>query len=164
MNKYIDVCVYIIVDENRDMYTYEYEEREADKMSIKRSFTRNITKGDSKNEGSDKAKSMTEKKSGGGSPLRGIRVKRTQQNEEKESEQLQAASKEIEENVEEIPKRQNDLSDIFKLQKKRADIRVTTYIEADLYDVVTRLKEEGIIVKKLFNESLREFLTRHNQI
>lgn len=59
---------------------------------------------------------------------------------------------------------QEKMPTLLKRPDVRADIRITTYLEAELYDVVMDLKKAGISVKKIVNEAVADLLKKYDLI
>lgn len=58
-----------------------------------------------------------------------------------------------------IPEEMKQLLERPTMQK---DIRITTYLEAELYNEVMRLKRAGISVKKVVNEAVADLLKKYD--
>lgn len=54
------------------------------------------------------------------------------------------------------------MEQLLKRPAKQNDIRITTYLEADLYEEVMRLKRAGLSVKKIMNEAVTDLLKKYN--
>lgn len=54
------------------------------------------------------------------------------------------------------------MKQLLKRPRKQEDIRITTYLEAELYNEVMRLKHAGISVKKVVNEAVADLLKKYN--
>ncbi|MFJ8263020.1 hypothetical protein ACIQ4I_13885 [Rummeliibacillus sp. NPDC094406] len=55
-----------------------------------------------------------------------------------------------------------EMKQLLKRPVKQEDIRITTYLEAELYDEVMRLKRAGISVKKVVNEAVADLLKKYD--
>ncbi|WP_312505951.1 hypothetical protein [Lysinibacillus sp.] len=55
-----------------------------------------------------------------------------------------------------------NMEQLLKRPTKKNDIRITTYLEADLYDEVMRLKCAGLSVKKIMNEAVADLLKKYD--
>lgn len=53
---------------------------------------------------------------------------------------------------------------LLKRPLERADIRITTYLEAELFDEVMTLKKAGISIKKVINEAISDLLKKYEII
>jgi len=60
---------------------------------------------------------------------------------------------------EQVPKHMKDL---LKRPKEQAAIRITTYLEPELYQEVMRLKQAGISIKKVMNKAVADLLNKHH--
>lgn len=56
------------------------------------------------------------------------------------------------------------MEDLLKKQSRQKDVRITTYLESELYDEVMRLKRAGISIKKVINEAVADLLVKYNII
>lgn len=56
------------------------------------------------------------------------------------------------------------MSNLLKRPPERRDLRITTYLEAELYDQLMTLKEAGISVKKVINEAVADLLKKYDLI
>jgi len=56
----------------------------------------------------------------------------------------------------------NEMNQQLKRPTQQKDVRITTYLEAELYDEVMRLKRAGISVKKVVNEAVTDFLKKYD--
>lgn len=56
----------------------------------------------------------------------------------------------------------NEMQQLLKRPIKQNDVRITTYLEAELYDEVMRLKCAGISVKKVVNEAVADLLKKYD--
>lgn len=57
-----------------------------------------------------------------------------------------------------------NMEQLLKRPAKQNDIRITTYLEADLYDEIMRLKRAGLSVKKIMNEAVTDLLKKYGLI
>lgn len=57
-----------------------------------------------------------------------------------------------------------NMEQFLKRPEKRADIRITTYLEVELYDEIMTLKKAGISIKKVINESVSDLLKKYKII
>ncbi|WP_342533880.1 hypothetical protein MHB40_03115 [Lysinibacillus sp. FSL K6-0057] len=55
-----------------------------------------------------------------------------------------------------------EMKQLLKRPAKQEDIRITTYLEAELYEEVMRLKCAGISVKKIVNEAVADLLKKYD--
>ena len=55
-----------------------------------------------------------------------------------------------------------EMKSLLKRPDKRSAIRITTYLEAELYEEVMRLKRAGISVKKVVNEAVADLLKKYD--
>ncbi len=55
-----------------------------------------------------------------------------------------------------------EMKQLLKRPTLNDDIRITTYLEAELYNEVMRLKGAGISVKKVINEAVSDLLKKYN--
>lgn len=55
-----------------------------------------------------------------------------------------------------------NIEQLLKRPTKQNDIRITTYLEADLYEEVMRLKRAGLSVKKILNEAVTDLLKKYD--
>jgi hypothetical protein len=62
---------------------------------------------------------------------------------------------------EQVPERMQGL---LKRSREQAAIRITTYLEPELYQEVIRLKQAGISIKKVVNEAVSDLLKKYNLI
>jgi hypothetical protein len=58
----------------------------------------------------------------------------------------------------------SNMKQLLKRPKKRNDIRITTYLEAELYDEIVSLKKAGISIKKVINEAVADLLVKYDII
>lgn len=56
------------------------------------------------------------------------------------------------------------MNNLLKRPITREDVRITTYLEAELYDEIMRLKRAGISIKKLVNVALADLLKKYDII
>ena len=56
------------------------------------------------------------------------------------------------------------MEELLKKSSKQEDVRITTYLETELYDEVMRLKRAGISIKKVMNEAVTDLLSKYNII
>ncbi len=56
------------------------------------------------------------------------------------------------------------MEDLLKKQSKQKDVRITTYLETELYDEVMRLKKADISIKKVMNEAVADLLKKYKII
>lgn len=56
----------------------------------------------------------------------------------------------------------DEMKQLLKRPTEQEDIRITTYLEADLYNEIMRLKRAGISVKKVVNEAVADLLKKYN--
>lgn len=61
-----------------------------------------------------------------------------------------------------IPTIPTEMQQLLKRPDKQANIRITTYLEAELYDEVMRLKRAGISIKKVVNEAVADILKKYD--
>ncbi|MFV2046291.1 hypothetical protein ACEWK1_02840 [Metabacillus sp. YM-086] len=54
-----------------------------------------------------------------------------------------------------------EMKQLLKRPEEKADVRITTYLEAELYEEVMRLKKAGISVKKVINEAVADLLRKY---
>ena len=54
------------------------------------------------------------------------------------------------------------MKDLLKRPKEQAAIRITTYLEPELYQEVMRLKQAGVSIKKVVNEAVADLLKKHH--
>ena len=54
-----------------------------------------------------------------------------------------------------------EMKQLLKRPEEREDVRITTYLEAELYEEVMRLKRAGISVKKVVNEAVADLLKKY---
>ena len=54
-----------------------------------------------------------------------------------------------------------EMKQLLKRPDEREDVRITTYLEAELYEEVMRLKKAGISVKKVVNEAVADLLKKY---
>lgn len=59
---------------------------------------------------------------------------------------------------------QTKMGALLKRPLERQDLRITTYLEAELYDQVMTLKKAGISVKKVINEEVADLLKKYDLI
>lgn len=57
-----------------------------------------------------------------------------------------------------------NMEQLLKRPAKQNDIRITTYLEADLYDEIMRLKCAGLSIKKIMNEAVTDLLKKYDLI
>ncbi|KGA97229.1 hypothetical protein AJ85_17065 [Alkalihalobacillus alcalophilus ATCC 27647 = CGMCC 1.3604] len=55
-----------------------------------------------------------------------------------------------------------EMKQLLKRPEEREDVRITTYLESELYEEVMRLKKAGISVKKVVNEAVADLLKKYN--
>lgn len=55
-----------------------------------------------------------------------------------------------------------EMKQILKRPDKREDVRITTYLESELYDEVMRLKRAGVSVKKIVNKAVADLMKKYN--
>lgn len=55
-----------------------------------------------------------------------------------------------------------NMEQLLKRPQKQNDIRITTYLEADLYEEIMRLKHAGLSVKKIMNEAVTDLLKKYD--
>lgn len=53
------------------------------------------------------------------------------------------------------------MQQLLKRPKEQAAIRITTYLEPELYQEVMRLKQAGVSVKKVVNEAVADLLKKY---
>lgn len=58
----------------------------------------------------------------------------------------------------EIPR---EMEQLLKRPGNRSDKRITTYLEAELYDELMRLKQMGVSIKKVVNEAVYDLLSKY---
>lgn len=56
------------------------------------------------------------------------------------------------------------MTNLLKRPPAREDVRITTYLEAELYDELMSLKNAGISIKKLVNVAIGDLLKKHDII
>lgn len=61
----------------------------------------------------------------------------------------------------EIP---TEMEDLLRRPAKKQDIRITTYLEAELYEEIMTLKRAGISIKKVINEAVADLLRKYDII
>ena len=52
----------------------------------------------------------------------------------------------------------------LKRPVERKDVRITTYLEVELYDQMMQLKRAGISIKKVINEAVGDILRKYDLI
>lgn len=55
-----------------------------------------------------------------------------------------------------------EMQQLLKRPVNQADVRITTYLEVELYEEVMSLKRAGISVKKVVNEAVADLLKKYN--
>lgn len=56
------------------------------------------------------------------------------------------------------------MEELLKKSNKQEDVRITTYLETELYNKVIMLKSAGISIKKVMNEAVTDLLNKYNII
>lgn len=56
------------------------------------------------------------------------------------------------------------MKQFLKRPEKREDVRITTYLEAELFEEVMTLKKAGISIKKVINEAVADLLRKYDLI
>ncbi len=59
---------------------------------------------------------------------------------------------------------QESMKQFLKRPLERKDVRITTYLEVELYDEIMRLKKAGISIKKVINEAVADILKKYDLI
>ncbi len=54
-----------------------------------------------------------------------------------------------------------EMKQLLKRPEEKEDVRITTYLEVELYEEVMRLKKAGISVKKVVNEAVTDLLKKY---
>ena len=60
---------------------------------------------------------------------------------------------------EQVPEHMRQL---LKRPKEQVAIRITTYLEPELYQEVMRLKQAGVSIKKVMNKAVADLLNKHH--
>ena len=58
----------------------------------------------------------------------------------------------------------NNMDSLLRRPEKREDIRITSYLEPELFDIVMNLKKNGISIKKFLNEAVADLLKKYDLI
>lgn len=56
------------------------------------------------------------------------------------------------------------MEDLQRRSSKSDDVRITTYLERDLYNEIMRLKKANISIKKVINEAVSDILKKYKII
>lgn len=56
------------------------------------------------------------------------------------------------------------MKNLLRRPPEREPIRITTYLEAELYDELMTLKKAGISIKKVINEAVSDLLKKYQII
>ena len=59
---------------------------------------------------------------------------------------------------------QESMQQFLKRPAERKDVRITTYLEVELYDQMMQLKRAGISIKKVINEAVADILRKYDLI
>ena len=55
-----------------------------------------------------------------------------------------------------------EMKQLLKRPEAKEDVRITTYLESELYEEIMRLKKVGVSVKKVVNEAIADLLKKYN--